>query len=68
MGQQEKQFKDLTIIELKAMAYDAIAQKEFWQNRLMEINQVIAKTAQDQKPVNEIPKKPFDAGNKDTGI
>ena len=49
---QETQFKDLSIIELKAMAYDAIAQKEFWQNRLMEINQVIAVMAKQQNHDN----------------
>ena len=47
---QETQFKDLSIIELKAMAYDAIAQKEFWENRLMELNQLIIKSLQEQKP------------------
>lgn len=39
--EEPKQFKDLSIIELKAMAYDAIAQKEYWYNRLSELNQAI---------------------------
>lgn len=43
-----EQYKDLSLVELKAMAYDAIAQKEYWQNSLMEINQVIAKMSQEK--------------------
>lgn len=60
-------YKDLSLVELKAMAYDSIAQKEYWQNRLMEINQVIAKMSQEAAKVEE-PIKAFDSGNKDTGV
>lgn len=52
-----EQYKDLSLVELKAMAYDAIAHKEYWHNRLMEINQVIAKMSQEaakvENPVDE---------------
>jgi hypothetical protein len=32
---------DKTLVELKAMAYDAICQKEFWQMQLQKINAAI---------------------------
>lgn len=46
-------YKNLSLVELKAMAYDAIAQEEYWHNRLMEINQVIAKMSQEAAKVEE---------------
>lgn len=37
-----KEDSDTIIIELKAKAYDAFAQIEYWQGQLVEINKSIA--------------------------
>ena len=39
----EKQLSDLTTVELKALAYDQMAQIEFAQNNLRAINQELSK-------------------------
>ena len=41
--ENSKQSQPLTLTELKAMAYDAISQIEYWQMRLKEINLEIQK-------------------------
>lgn len=51
----EKQISDLTTIELKALAYDQMAQLELSQNNLRIINQELSKRlqSQNQRPVIE---------------
>jgi hypothetical protein len=39
----------MTLIELKSSAYDCLAQIEYLQKQLQEINQEIAKKIQDEK-------------------
>lgn len=39
----EKQLSDLTVIELKALAYDQLAQLELSQNNLKILNQELSK-------------------------
>lgn len=46
----EKQLKDFTDIELKAMAYDHIAQLQVLQNNLNAINQELARRLQPAQP------------------
>lgn len=40
-----KEQKNQTLIELKAQAYDAIANKEHWQRKLQEINNEISRVS-----------------------
>jgi flagellar hook-associated protein FlgK len=40
----------MTLQELKAQAYDAIAQINNWQAKLNELNQQIANFKEDEKP------------------
>jgi hypothetical protein len=37
--------RELTLQELKAAAYDALANKEYWQTRLQQLNQLIERKA-----------------------
>jgi hypothetical protein len=43
-----------TLTELKAAAYDAIAQKEYWQNELNKINQAIAVKIQEEQEKRKV--------------
>ena len=49
MEQQGKQLKDLSVVELKALAYDLILQREQNGQQLQQINSVL--TEKLQKPV-----------------
>lgn len=40
-----------TLIELKALAFDCIANKELWERRLLEINQKIHDFKEESKEV-----------------
>jgi hypothetical protein len=42
----------MTLIELKASAYDCLAQIEYLQKQLQEINQKIAQKMQEEKAEN----------------
>ena len=47
----------LTVVELKALAYDELAKMEVAQNNLKTINQELAKRSQpavEEKPVEEV--------------
>lgn len=39
----------LTLVQLKAVAYDCIANKELWENRLREVNKEIADFKEEPK-------------------
>lgn len=45
----EKKLSDLTVVELKALAYDQVAQIEFCQNNLRVINQELSQRLQPQQ-------------------
>jgi len=42
----------MTLVEMKSMAYDCLAQIEYLQKQLQEINQKIAEELQKQKEEN----------------
>ena len=46
----ERQLSDFTVTELKALAYDQMAQLELAQNNLRAINQELSKRLQSQAP------------------
>jgi hypothetical protein len=46
---------EMSIVELKALAYDIIAQKEKLQNDLIQINQAIAQKTQAVQTVSTSP-------------
>lgn len=45
----EKKLSDLTVVELKSLAYDELAKLETAQQNLRILNQEIAKRAQEQQ-------------------
>lgn len=49
----EKKLSDLTVVELKSLAYDELAKLEVAQQNLRVLNQEIAKRAQEQQQVQQ---------------
>ncbi len=49
----EKKLSDLTVVELKSLAYDELAKLESAQQNLRVLNQEIAKRAQEQQQVQQ---------------
>ena len=57
----EKQLSDLTVVELKSLAYDQISQLQMFQNNLNIINQELARrNQQQQQKSNEVVTKQSD--------
>jgi hypothetical protein len=48
----DKQLSDLTVVELKALAYDQMAQLELCQNNLRVINQELSRRLNTVSPPN----------------
>jgi hypothetical protein len=49
----EKKLSDLTVVELKSLAYDELAKLESAQQNLRVLNQEIAKRSQEQQQVQQ---------------
>ena len=49
----EKKLSDLTVVELKSLAYDELAKLETAQQNLRVLNQEIAKRVQEQQQVQQ---------------
>lgn len=49
----EKKLSDLTVVELKSLAYDELAKLENAQQNLRVLNQEIAKRVQEQQQVQQ---------------
>lgn len=59
----ERQISDLTTVELKAIAYDQMAQIELAQNNLRAINQELSKRVQQTSPPAAPAIEPLPAGS-----
>lgn len=59
----DKQLQDLTVVELKAIAYDQMAQMELLQNNLRVINQELARRLNTSPPQPNMPINPLPPGS-----